>query len=140
MKKLLFISLAVLSLAACKKVEGSGGRASISGKIVINEKLYLNGVCTDTVTYDGATEDMYIVYGEEDNVFDDKMQCSYDGTFKFGYLQPGTYTIFGYSKTFHTGPNVPNNDDDYYTYDVVSQTVTIGKKEDSDVGTITLYK
>lgn len=140
MKKLLLIPVAALSLAACKKVEGEGGRASITGKVVIMEKLYINGVCTDTVTYAGATEDIYLIYGDADEVYDDKMECSMDGTFKFSYLQPGNYTIFGYDKIFHTGPNVPNNDDDYTTFEAVSQTVKLEKKQELDLGTITLWK
>ena len=140
MKKLLFVALAILSLTACKKVEGQGGRSSISGKIVINEKLYLNGVCTDTVTYEGAKENIYIIYGGSESMYNDKVECSYDGTFKFDYLEQGDYTIFAYNKIFHTGNNVPNNDDDYVTYDAVSQNVTLEKKTSTDVGTITLWK
>ena len=140
MKKLIF-GIAVLStISACKKVEGNGGRASISGNVVVNERLYINGQCTDTVTYAGAKEDIYIIYGDGDAMYDDKIQASYDGSFKIEFLQPGTYTIFGYSKIFHPGNNIPNNDDDYNTYEVVSKKVTIGKKENSDIGTITLIK
>ena len=140
MKKLIF-GIALLSeVTECKKVEGDGGRASISGNVVINERLYVNGLVTDTVTYNGAAEDLYIIYGDGDVMYDDKIEASYDGTFKFEFLQPGTYTIFGYSKIFHPGNNIPNNDDDYTTMEVVSKTVTIGKKENADIGTITLIK
>ncbi|WP_341907128.1 hypothetical protein [Fluviicola taffensis] len=140
MKKLIF-GIAVLStISACKKVEGDGGRASISGNVVVNERLYINGQVTDTVSYSGATEDLYIIYGDGDAMYDDKIEVSYDGSFKFEFLQPGTYTIFGYSKIFHPGNNIPNNDDDYNTMEVVSKTVTIGKKENADIGTITLIK
>ncbi len=140
MKKLLVIGVIALSAVACKKIEGEGGRSSISGNVVIKEKLYMNGVCVDTVTYAGAGEDIYIVYGTEDEVYDDKMECSYDGSFKFDYLNAGEYTIFGYSEIFHTGPNVPNNDDDYKTSEAVKQTVTLEKKQSQDAGTITLWK
>lgn len=140
MKKLIF-GIAILSaVSACKKVEGDGGRASISGNVIVNERLYINGQCVDTVTYSGATEDLYIIYGDGDAMFDNKIEVSYDGSFKFEFLQPGTYTIFGYSKIFHPGNNIPNNDDDYNTMEVVSKEVTIGKKENADIGTITLIK
>jgi len=140
MKKLLLVSIAAMSFVACKKVEGEGGRSSISGKIMVHEKLYMNGICTDTVSYEGSQEDVYIVYGDDDNAIDDKLECSFDGSFKFDYLQPGTYTVFAYGREFHTGPNVPNNDDDYYTNTEVSQTVTLGKKETNDLGTINVWK
>lgn len=83
---------------------------------------------------------MYIVYGDDDNIYDDKIECNYDGTFKFEFLQPGTYTIYAYSELFNPGPNATNNDDDYYTNEAVIKTITIGKKEDGDIGTINLIK
>jgi hypothetical protein len=140
MKKLVIITLGVFALSACKKIEGQGGRSSVSGKIAIEEKLYVNGTYQETVNLDGAKEDVYIVYGDADLIYDDKMECNYDGTFKFDYLEPGTYTIFAYSKIFHTGSNLTNNDDDYYTLEAVKQTIEVGKKESTDIGTITLTK
>lgn len=140
MKKLIFGLLISLSLFGCRKFEGEGGRASISGKILVHERLYINGICTDTVTYVGSKEDVYIIYGDDDMMYDDKIDASLDGSFKFSYLQPGTYTIYAYSNIFNTGNNVPNNDDDYNTLEPVSVTVTIGKKEQADIGTITLIR
>ena len=141
MKKLLFLALAILSITvACKKVEGEGGRSSITGKVLIKEKLYINGVCTDTAIYDGAKEDVYIIYGDNETMYDDKIECSYDGSFKFSFLEPGKYTVFAYNKIFHTGNNIPNNDDDYYTNEAVSYSVTLEKKSTNDLGTITLWK
>lgn len=125
---------------SCKKYEGQGGKSAISGKITIQEKLYVNGTNTEIVTYNGAKEDVYIVYGEDNLMYDDKVACSYDGSFKFDFLQPGTYTIFAYNEVFHTGNNVSNNDDDYYTLEPVIQKITLKKKESIDVGTITLTK
>lgn len=107
---------------------------------MIEEKLYINGTYSQTVSYEGAKENVYIVYGDADLIYDDKMECNYDGTFKFKYLQPGKYTIFAYNEIFHTGSNLTNNDDDYYTREVVSQTIELKKKEDLDLGTITLTK
>ena len=142
MKKIAIIVWVVVPFmfSACKKYEGQGGKSSISGKITIHQKLYVNGVNTETVTLSGATEDVYIVYGEDDLGYDDKVECNYDGTFKFDYLQPGTYTIFAYDEVFHTGNNVSNNDDDYYTLEPVIQKITLKKKESVDIGTVTLTK
>jgi len=127
-------------LSSCAKYEGTGGKSSITGKISLNQRLYINGILSDSVTLSGAKEDVYIVYGDGDLIFDDKVECNYDGTFKFDYLQPGKYTIFAYSELFHTGSNVANNDDDYYTNEAVKVTLELGKKEEADAGTITLIK
>lgn len=143
MKKVAFLSLIIVvtsTIISCKKVEGEGGASSLTGKIMIDEKLYVNGIYSTTVSYTGATEDVYIVYGGNSDVPNDKIECGYDGTFKFSYLQPGTYTIYAYNEVFHTGANVGNNDDDYYTYEPVKMTVDLGKKESKDLGSITLTK
>ena len=95
---------------------------------------------SETISYDGAEEDVYIVYGTSDLIQDDKVSCNYDGTFTFKYLQPGTYTIYAYNKIFHKGANIISNDDDYYTKEVVKTTVELKKKEDLNIGTITLIK
>jgi hypothetical protein len=139
MKKFAFLTLVVsslFSLSSCKKYEGEGGRSQIVGKITVNEKLYVNGLLTQTVSYPGATEDVYIVYGTQDSIFDDKIECNYDGSFSFKNLFPGTYTVFAYNEVFNTGNNVGNNDDDYYTKVPVKFTVQIGKNEVKDLGEI----
>lgn len=134
------ILLLFAALSSCTKYEGTGGRSSISGKIRIQQRLFINGAFVDSVAFDGAKEDVFILYGSDDTAVDDKVECSHDGSFKFDYLQPGTYTIFGYNEIFHTGPNQNNNDDDYYTNEAVSITVELGKAEQRDLGTITLVK
>jgi hypothetical protein len=137
---LALVASTVFLFNSCKKYEGEGGKSTINGKIMIDEKLYVNGNYSETVSYVGADEDVFIVYGTGDVNPDDKIECSYDGSFKFDYLQPGTYTIYAYSEIFNKGANATNNDDDYYTKEVVSQTIELGKKEDLDLGTITLIK
>lgn len=140
MKKLIFGIALISTLAACKKTEGQGGRSSISGKVLVHQRLYIAGNPTDTLTYAGANQDLYIVYGDEDAMYDDKIEVSYDGSFKFEYLRPGTYTIYGYNEIFSKGPNQLNNDDDYKYLEPVSFTVSIGKKENYDMGTIELIR
>jgi hypothetical protein len=136
----LLIAVFALSFSGCKKYEGQGGRSKITGKLTINEKLYINGALAQTVSYPGATEDMYIVYGTQDSIFDDKIECNYDGSFSFNYLFPGTYTVFTYNEVFHTGNSITNNDDDYYTKEPVKFTVEIGKNETYDLGEITVIR
>lgn len=136
----MIIAASSLLLNSCKKYEGEGGKSSITGKIAIDEKLYVNSNYSETISYDGAEEDVYIVYGTDDLIQDDKVSCNYDGTFTFKYLQPGMYTIYAYSEVFHKGSNIQSNDDDYYTKEVVKTTVELKKKEDLNIGTITLIK
>ncbi len=133
--------VALVSFASCTKYEGRGGKSSITGKVELTQKLYVNGLLTGQVIgLNAAKEDVYIVYGDGDLIYDDKTECNYDGTFIFDFLQPGTYTIFAYSEVFNPGPNIANNDDDYYTKEVVKQTVVLTKKSSSDIGTLTLIK
>lgn len=93
MKNLFLILLIGLTLVSCKKVEGQGGSASIEG-FVYEYKLNLLG---DTISrYSAADQDVYIIYGNEDTFYDDNIKTSYDGSFKFPYLQKGKYTVFVY--------------------------------------------
>ncbi len=96
MKKLFILPLiagSILMLNSCKKVEGEGGSSKITG-IAIENKY--NSVGNIIASYPAADQDIYIVYGTEDTYFDDDIKTSYDGSFEFNYLQPGTYTIFTY--------------------------------------------
>ena len=137
---ILVFAVLALSFSGCKKYEGQGGRSKITGKLTVNEKLYINGALAQTVSYPGATEDIYIVYGTQDSIFDDKVECNYDGNFSFNYLFPGTYTVFAYNEVFHTGNSITNNDDDYCTKEPVKFTVNIGKNETIDLGEITVIR
>ncbi len=83
----------ILALFSCKKVEGEGGLGTIRGKIRVDN---YNNAGVFISTYPGAQEDVYIIYGNDDNVQDDKVECSYDGSFEFRYLNKGKYRIFVY--------------------------------------------
>lgn len=125
---------------SCQKVEGEGGRGKISGKVMVTERLYVQSNLSDSIIYPGATEDIYIVYGTGSDFADDKVECGYDGSFEFNYLQPGTYTIYGFNEIFSKGTNIISNDDDHYTLEVVKQTVELKKGENLDLGTINLIR
>lgn len=128
MKLVVFLSSGLLLFSACKKVEGEGGSSSIKGRIIV-ENYNSNGVLLGE--YNGAKEDVYIVYGTEDNTYDDKMEASYDGTFEFKYLEKGTYTIFSYEDCITCDSGEKE----------VIATVTIDKKKSTvDVGDIILKK
>jgi len=95
MRFLVFFMLSSLFLLACNKEAGRGGTSSITGKVYVYNILGSG----DTVDeYFGMDEDVYITYGDADNTYDDKFSCSYDGSYRFDYLTPGTYKIFAYSR------------------------------------------
>lgn len=122
MNKLTYI-LPLFLLFSCSKPEGEGGAAKIKGKITIdnynNSGVYIS-------SFDAQDYDVYIVYGSDDNVIDDRVRTSYDGTFEFNYLREGSYQIFTYSKCF----TCQNGQDS-----VVKTTVNIdSKKATIDLG------
>ena len=103
---LLIFSILVLSLSnSCKKVEGTGGGATIKG--IIQEQKY-NALGNIIAEYPGSDQDVYLIYGTADQFYDDDVKTSYDGSFMFKYLQKGTYTIFVYEDdaTKPSGKNV----------------------------------
>ncbi|HAA01306.1 MAG TPA: hypothetical protein DEP18_04930 [Flavobacteriales bacterium] len=101
MKRILFPSLILLSIlfTSCKKEEGVGGMATIKGKIWMKE--YTGGVLIDQ--YFAPDHDVFIIYGEGNTYYDDKISTSYDGSYEFRYLRPGRYKIFTYTKHEITG-------------------------------------
>lgn len=107
-------------LQSCKKVEGKGGAATIKGSIL--GKKY-NSVGNLIAEYPLAKHDLFIIYGQNSTYFDDKIETSFDGSFEFRNLQPGTYTIY----TIGKDPTVSSGDK------TISQTITIAKKDKKSV-------
>ena len=90
-----FLAICVLAFASCSKEPGKGGTSSISGKVKVYD---VNGLGEIQEEYWAMDEDVFIVYGENDQTYDDKFACSYDGSYRFDYLTPGKYTLFVYSE------------------------------------------
>tara|TARA_B100000795_G_scaffold57975_1_gene38483 strand:+ start:9161 stop:9934 length:774 start_codon:yes stop_codon:yes gene_type:complete len=116
--KYLAIVLIAFAFMACKKEPGTGGKTTITGKLI---GTYL---CEDdgrTLAADIAVPDerVYISYGAT-GALDDDIRTAPDGSFKFEYLQPGKYSIIAYSEclTCPTGK------------EEVIQEIEIPKKED----------
>lgn len=126
---LLLLSILVLSVStSCKKVEGSGGGATIKG--IIQEQKY-NALGNIIAEYPGSDVDVYLIYGTADQFYDEDVKTSYDGSFVFNYLQKGTYTVFVYEDDA-TQPSGKN---------VVKQTFQITEKDQVvDLGTINTRK
>jgi hypothetical protein len=87
------ILLTILLFSSCKKNEGKGGSSAITGVLTTN--VYNN---SDSLIgkYPKANEDLFIIYGEGNTFYNDKISTSYDGSFKFDYLEKGKYTIYYY--------------------------------------------
>ncbi|CAM3598248.1 hypothetical protein FLSA109164_06220 [Flavobacterium saliperosum] len=91
MKKYLLLLLAV-SFIACTKDEGYGGLASISGKVYAlnynqNQVLLSEGYLGDVRVY---------ISSRGSNDFYDDVRTTYDGSFKFDFLQEGSYDVWVY--------------------------------------------
>jgi hypothetical protein len=127
MKKLILGISMIAALGACKKSEGEGGNGTIKGVIAV--KNYNTQQTSLINSYMGAMEDVYIIYGTDDNTIDDKIEASFDGTYEFKYLRPGTYTVFAYSEKYDipTGATLD---------EAVKFTVEVKKKSETLVDTI----
>lgn len=88
-----YLFFSVLLISSCKKKEGLGGSSAITG--ILTTKLYNT---SDSVidSYPKTNEDVFIVYGEGNTVYNDKVSTSFDGSFKFDYLEKGKYTVYYY--------------------------------------------
>ncbi len=86
--------LTLLALTSCTKTEGTGGAATVKGTVIVEE---YNTFGTLLDTYPAQDQKVFIIYGSEDNLVDDDVSTSYDGSFEFKYLRTGSYTAFVYS-------------------------------------------
>ena len=94
-----FIAFMLLLVSGCLKEPGTGGTSTISGKIYAYD--YDAEMINLRTQYYAPDEDVFIVYGN-DSIYSDQTKTSYDGSYRFEYLRPGTYTIFAYSKNIST--------------------------------------
>lgn len=92
--RIIVILIGVLfSNTSCKKVEGEGGTSSISGRIYVEE---YDAFGTIVQEYYAPDERVFIMYGVEDDIYDDDFRTSFEGSFQFEFLTKGTYRIFVY--------------------------------------------
>lgn len=127
----------LMATSGCTKIEGPGGAATIQGKLYVREYDSGGNLIKE---YDGADKDVYIIYGNDpsETYHHDDIKTSYDGTFKFRFMEPGNYRIFYYEDVTYqeliSNPNGPNQK-------VIIQEVTItDKKEVKDLGTMVVYE
>ena len=91
---LLLIIFSIISFS-CVKTEGQGGAAKIKGKVI---KEDYNSFGTFIASFPAQDEDVFIIYGNDNNIVSDNVKTRYDGTFEFKYLKKGSNKIFVYSK------------------------------------------
>lgn len=124
MRSLIVLISSVFIILSCAKVEGPGGSSSIIGKV--HAEVY-DGANNLINQYDIPKEDVFLIYGEDGTFYDDDTKTTYDGTFRFDYLEKGKYQLFVYSKC----PTCPSGKE------VVLVDVEISSKKSTvDVGTI----
>jgi hypothetical protein len=122
MKKYLLLTLVLFTLLSCSKEEGYGGLSSINGR-VFGKNYNSNGVLVNQ-DYIGDIK-VYISKHGDPNYFDSK-DSAYDGSFKFDFLQPGSYDVWVFG------------DCDSCAWAQVYKliTVDVAKKEEKNVGNI----
>ena len=95
MKNKLWVFFAAVTLISCNKEPGKGGTSTISGKIYRYEVNALGEVLDE---YYVSDKNIYIIYGNDDMIYDDKFSTSLDGSYEFKNLVKGKYTLFTYSR------------------------------------------
>lgn len=127
----LCLILAGLLFTGCKKGEGTGGGATIQGKILLQD--YTTAGVKNGSPYDGYSEKVYLIYGNG-STYDDVYTTSYDGSYKFTNLRTGTYKVFVYSAIVPVPSNPPKEE-------ALVEVVTVSdKKGIVTVPTITINK
>lgn len=121
-----FVAL-LLAFSACKKAPGPGGKAKIRGKVYV--KNYNSNFTSILSEYYLQGENVFITYGEE-NVVGDNVKTSYDGSYEFPYLRPGTYKVFAVSKDPHGNSA---------EISVIREVVITGKKQVVEIPDIVVY-
>jgi hypothetical protein len=79
----------------CKKDAGEGGTSTVKGKVIIYK--YDAAFLALEDTFAAVDDDVFIIYGADGNLYDDKYSTTFDGTYEFKYLQKGDYRLFAYS-------------------------------------------
>ncbi len=124
-----FFAVITFLISSCEKPAGEGGKASVYGKIWVQEwntsYTVLNG------EYAGMDEDVYIIYGDDVN-YGDKQTTNYNGEFEFKYLRKGKYKVFIYSRFRALNKSGDST--------VVKEFEIKEPKEKVDLGQITIYK
>jgi hypothetical protein len=93
MKNIVLILLIVVmgAFTSCDQAEGPGGQSFLVGRVKVID--YNQELTNYLGTYYAYDEDVYLIYGT-DSIPSDDVNTSYDGYFRFEYLQAGHYTVY----------------------------------------------
>jgi hypothetical protein len=115
-------------LSSCTKNEGYGGTSSIKGKI---HTSYYNEDYSILVKEEPAVdEDVFLIFGDNEDV-GDKVVTSPNGSFRFDFLQAGSYTLY------YMGEDSTSIERDE---DVISIEIDLKSGTDFDLGELTELK
>ena len=128
LKVLFMLAIASSVLVSCKKEPGEGGKSTIYGKVFVKDYNATFTVLEEE--YYGPDIWVYIVYGD-DRDYGDRIKTSYNGTYEFRYLYPGTYHVYAYSRdsTLQTNADIP----------VIREIIVPKKKQDVQVPDIVIF-
>ncbi|MFM2049496.1 MAG: hypothetical protein RI955_2044 [Bacteroidota bacterium] len=117
------VLIAIFFIASsCKKQPGTGGVAKITGNVYADtifdnkNNLYLGTGYLASVT-------VYLCYAD-DTIASQSTKTSYNGAYKFDYLQKGNYTVYVLSDKMKT---ITGN---FNPFSYVKKTIAISKKKD----------
>jgi|ERR1035437_6551465 hypothetical protein len=141
MKKYFFIVSVLLLVTfvanSCKKQPGTGGMATIQGKIWVRQ--YDRYFAALSYQYAGNNQSVYILYGNTPGLGGkgQNTKTDYQGNFQFQYLQQGDYKIYVYSADSAAVIGPPLNR--YAPQIAILKDVNIsGRKQTVDIGTLTI--
>jgi len=102
--KISIVILGLFTIIACDKTVGEGGTSSIEG-IVIKQNFSNAGQLTSE--FPAPDERVYIIYGEENDIYNNDVNSHFDGRYRFDFLRKGKYRLFAYSECKQdTCPNI----------------------------------
>jgi hypothetical protein len=122
------ILLMLVCAGSCKKDPGEGGTSTITGRVFAKD--YNSTFTVLQGAYYVPDKWVFIVYGDAAD-YGNKIRTSYDGTYEFKYLRPGTYHVYCYSmdSTLQTNAEI-----------AVMQDVTVNKQyQDVATGDIVIF-
>jgi hypothetical protein len=114
--------------ASCKKIEGTGGRASITGKVFAINLTNSLVLATDSGYASGI--DVYLTYGNS-NLIGEKAETGINGEFEFPYLQKGSYKVYAISKQLNGANKLDTT--------VIKSAIINDKSQKVNVGDLRIY-
>ena len=127
------VTLLFAFLNSCKKQEGTGGTSSISGTVIADVIFDNKNGDTLGTNQKLANTSVYICYGT-DSIPSDNIKTSYNGSFRFDYLQKGSYTLYVLSDNIV--PSIPYPSTNFQLYTIVKKRIEItDKNKNVDAGT-----